>query len=146
MVARHPLLIGTRWLVPLACSFALAGALMMPSPLARVVAAVMFVLSGLGGWLMFFVRPVLLLDDDGYAIVQRGRERLRVRWSEVLKVRVDKREHALYLDCGDKARNLFVPPRRGYGFRFADSPALCARVLAAVPAEHVVEVDRIDVP
>ena len=97
------------------------------------------------GWMRLSART-LLLDDAGYAIEQDGKEKLRVAWSEVQKVRIDRGESAIYVDCGDKARNLFVPPRRGYGFRFADAEAACARVLAAVPADRVVEVERIDVP
>jgi hypothetical protein len=62
----------------------------------------------------------------------------------VQAVRVERREHALYVDCGDPGRNLLVPPARGFGFRFAEQEALCARVLAAVPAERVHEVERLE--
>ncbi len=86
----------------------------------------------------------LVLDDDGYAIEAWGRERLRVHWREVERVRHEPKESALYVDCGDKARNLLVPPARGWGFRFADAAGLCARVLASVPAGRVVEVERLD--
>ena len=114
--------------------------------MARLIAG-FFALVGVAAWRwQERHRPTLVLDDDGYAIEQRGREKLRVKWSEVQAVRVDRREAAVYLDCGDKARNLFVPPRHGYGFHFADSPTVLARVLAAVPAERVVEVERIDAP
>lgn len=124
---------------------ALLGLVAVPGRLEHIGGSIMLVLLGVGGIVQWMMRPVLRLDDEGYAIEQRGRDKLRVRWSEVVRVRVDRSESAVYVDCGDKARNLFVPPRRGYGFRFADAERVCARVLAAVPAERVVDVERFDV-
>lgn len=145
-MSRHPLIVGTRWLLPIAIVMALAGAAAAHALPARLMAG-FFALLGAGAWLwQERHRPTLVLDEAGYAIEQRGREKLRVAWSEVHKVRIDRKESAIYVDCGDKGRNLFVPPRRGYGFRFARAEAVCARVLAAVPAERVVDVERIDVP
>lgn len=143
--SRHPLLVGTRWLLPVAIVMAALGAVVPHALAARVVSGGVAVLGGFGWQWLQRRRPTLVLDDAGYAIEERGREKLRVAWSDVQKVRLDRKESALYVDCGDKARNLFVPPSRGYGFRFADAEALCARVLAAVPPERVVEVERIDV-
>jgi hypothetical protein len=143
--SRHPLIVGTRWLLPVAIVMALAAAAAAHVMPARIIAGV-FALLGIVAWLwQERHRPTLVLDDSGYAIEQRGAEKLRVAWADVQQVRLDRRESAVYLDCGDKARNLFVPPRRGYGFRFADAERLCARVLAAVPPNRVVEVERIDV-
>ncbi|MGZ3438727.1 MAG: hypothetical protein ACXVDD_04405 [Polyangia bacterium] len=142
--SRHPLVVGTRWLLPVAVVLAVAGAVVAHQLLARVIAG-FFAVVGVAAWLwQERHRPTLVLDDDGYAIEQLGAEKLRVRWTEVRAARIDRRESAVYLDCGDKARNLFVPPRRGYGFRFADAPAVLARVLLALPADRVVEVERID--
>ncbi|HEX6838913.1 MAG TPA: hypothetical protein VF334_20180 [Polyangia bacterium] len=144
-MSRHPLIVGTRWLLPVAIVMALAAAAAAHAMPARIAAAA-FALVGVVAWRwQERQRPTLLIDDAGYAIEQNGAEKLRVAWSEVHKVRLDRKESAVYLDCGDKARNLFVPPRRGYGFRFARAEDVCARVLAAVPAERVVEVERIDV-
>jgi hypothetical protein len=143
--SRHPLIVGTRWLLPVAVVMALAAAGAARALPGRIIAGV-FAALGVVAWLwQERHRPTLILDDAGYAIEQRGGEKLRVGWSEVQKVRLDRRESALYLDCGDKARNLFVPPRRGYGFRFADAERLCARVLLSVPGDRIVEVERIDV-
>jgi hypothetical protein len=143
--SRHPLIVGTRWLLPVAVGMAALGAAASHGTGARVMAGV-FALLGIAAWLwQERHRPTLVLDEDGYAIEQLGREKLRVKWAEVRSVRIDRGETAIYLDCGDKARNLFVPPRRGYGFRFADAATACARVLAAVPGERVVEVEHIDV-
>jgi hypothetical protein len=143
--SRHPLLVGTRWLLPVAIVLAIAATAAAHAMPARLIAG-FFAMLGVVAWLwQERHRPTLVLDDAGYAIEQEGKEKLRVAWSEVQKVRLDRREHAVYLDCGDKARNLFVPPARGYGFRFARAQAVCERVVASVPAERVVEVERIDV-
>lgn len=133
-------------LLPLVCGLLALAVVVGQAPRARLAAGVFLAIAALIWLLQRRLRLWLVLDDDGYAVEQRGRQKLRVHWSEVRQVRIDRREHALYVDCGDKARNLLVPPRRGFGFRFADAPALCARVLVAVPAERVVEVERIDVP
>jgi hypothetical protein len=143
--SRHPLLAGTRFLLPVAIALALAGALVAHGTTARLVAGFFALLGGVAWLWQERHRPTLVLDDDGYAIEQKGREKLRVKWSEVQKVRVDRRAPAVYVDCGDKARNLFVPPKTGYGFSFANGAAACERVVAAVGAERVVEVERIDV-
>jgi hypothetical protein len=144
--SRHPLVVATRWLLPVAIGLALLGVVVARALPARIIAGV-FALLGLLAWrLQERLRPTLVLDDDGYAIEQQGREKLRVHWNEVQSVRVVRAEHALYVDCGDPARNLLVPPPHGYGFRFADAEALCARVLAAVPAERVAEVAALEPP
>jgi hypothetical protein len=143
---RHALLVGTRWLLPLAIVLALAGAAAAHSTVARVIAGV-FALLGFAAWRMQErLRPTLLIDERGYAIEQRGAEKLRVAWSEVQAVRVDRKQMAIYVDCGDKARNLFVPPPRGYGFRFAGAQTICERVLGAVPAQRVTDVESLDAP
>jgi hypothetical protein len=90
-------------------------------------------------------RAAVVLDETGYTVEEHGREKLRVAWSEVVRVRADAEEKAAYVDCGDRARNLLIPPRRGYGFRFERSDALYARVLEAVP-DKVVLVPRLDAP
>ena len=144
--SRHPLLAGTRFLLPVAIALAAVGAVAASSTTARIVAGGFALLGAVAWWWQQRHRPTLLLDDDGYAIEQLGREKLRVKWTEVLKVRIDRRAPAVYVDTGDKARNLFVPPRTGYGFHFADGAAACERIVAAVGAERVVEVERIDVP
>ena len=143
--SRHPLVVSTRWLLPVAIALAAVGAVVAHGLASRAVAGLFAVLGGCGWGFQERHRPTLVLDDAGYAIEERGREKLRVAWSEVQTVRVDRRESAVYVDCGDKARNLFLPPGRGWGFRFADAAAACARVLSAVPAERVVEVERFDV-
>ena len=89
-------------------------------------------------------RPVLVLDGEGYRVERGGREVLRVRWTEARRVLLDKEEQALYVDCGDGARSLLVPPRRGWAFTFSDRERLVAAVLAAVPdrIEEVADLSR----
>jgi hypothetical protein len=144
--ARHPLVATTAWLLPLSVLLALAGMLAASATAARVASG-LFALLGALAWLwQRRHRPMLVVDDAGWAIELLGAEKLRVRWDEVRQVRIEPREHALYVDCGDPARNLLVPPRRGFGFRFAAQEALCARILAAVPADRVREVERLERP
>ena len=54
-------------------------------------------------------------------------------WSDVIKVKADPSEHAAYVDCGDPAKNLLVPPVRGWGFRFRRAPELYARIVKEQP-------------
>ena len=91
-------------------------------------------------------RPTLELDPEGYQVVVAGQRRFRVAWSEVKRVRVDRAEGALYVDCGDPARNLLLPPTRGYPFTFQDREVLFARVLASVPAALLDEVAALEPP
>lgn len=142
--SRHPLVVGTRWLLPVAIALAISGAVFSHTSTARVMAGAFAALGLLAWWWQERHRPTLVIDDAGWAIERQGREQLRVAWSEVVKVRVDRRQSALYADTGDKARNLLIPPRSGYGFRFADAATACARVVAALPADRVEEVERLD--
>jgi hypothetical protein len=144
--ARHPLVMTQRWVLLIALVVAVACAAGATSQLARAGAiAIALAIAAAALWQQR-TRPVLVLDDDGYAIEQRGRETLRVAWREVKRVRADEGELALYVDVGEPGRNLLVPPARGYGFRFAGAAALFARVLASVPAERVERVERLDAP
>jgi hypothetical protein len=141
--ARHPLLLSLRWLLPAAALLALGLGVLARSPLGHIAGfAIAFVILVLAV-VQSRLQPVLILDDAGYAIQQGSKILFRVAWSEVKKVRADAREQALYIDCGDPSRNLLVPPARGYGFRFADTPKIYARVLATV-GDRVVQVERLD--
>lgn len=142
---RYPIVFTQRRILPVAVAFALVGAAFTPGVWVRLVCAA-FALAGAGiAWWLWRARPAVVVDDSGYVVEEHGREKLRVAWSEVVKVRADAEEKAAYVDCGDRARNLLIPPRRGYGFRFERSDALYARVLGAVP-DKVVLVPRLDAP
>lgn len=141
--SRHRLLASGRLVLPLAL-VAMIALVVVGHGAARVGAAIAAGLLA-AGWLWSRVSArTLVLDDDGYAIEAWGRERLRVHWREVARVRHEPREPALYVDCGDKTRNLLVPPARGFGFRFAAAEAAVARVLASVPPERVETVERLE--
>jgi hypothetical protein len=77
-------------------------------------------------------RPVLVVDARGYRVEERGRVRLTVGFTEIARARAVPAEQAMYLDCGEPARNLLVPPRRGYGFRFERQGVLYARLARAL--------------
>ena len=89
-------------------------------------------------------RPVLIVDDHGHRVEVAGQRRFAVAWTEVREVRVDREERALYVDCGDRARNLLLPPTRGYPFTFADRDRLFQRVLEAVPSDRQREVPSLE--
>ena len=141
---RYPILF-TQWgLLPVAVLLLAGWAIFASSPMLRLGAGGLALLTALAGGVLYRLRPTLLVDDDGYAIWERGREKLRVSWSEVKSVRADAEEQALYVDCGDPARNLLVPPRRGYGFRFERQAELYFDVLARVGPERTEMVNKLD--
>ena len=114
---RFALLSTWRFLVPASIVFGLFAAAAMNG------AARLFCLAGAALVAVLWVlgqrtRPALLVDGEGYRVMERGREKLRVAWREVSSARAVPAEQAMYLDCGDPARNLLLPPRRGFGFRF----------------------------
>lgn len=142
---RHAVLHAQRYLPLLAGVLALVTAMFVEHVWLKVGFAACAAIVLAGWFYLQATRPVVVVDDDGWAVERGGEERLRVRWSEVVKVKADAQEKAAYVDCGDKARNLLVPPRRGYGFRFEASDALYDRIVAAVP-DRVELVDRLDAP
>jgi hypothetical protein len=132
-----------RRILPVSLVIAFAGAALADATWLRLFCGG-FGLLTLGLWLVLRrAQPSVVVDESGYAVEEFGREKLRVAWSDVIKVKADPSEHALYVDCGDPAKNLLVPPARGWGFRFPRAPELYARVLAAVP-DKVELVERLD--
>jgi len=109
----------------------------------RISAEAVASMGGLAWLLIRTSRPTLLVDENGYAVEKSGRESLRVAWGEVRRVRADAAEEALYVDAGDPARNLLVPPRRGFGFRFENSERLFRLVLQNIPREKIEQVERL---
>jgi len=140
---KFELILTQRRVLPLAVVFAVAGAALSTAWWARAGCGAFALAAAALAWWQWRARPQLVLDERGYAVEEHGREKLRVEWREVVKVLADAGEHALYVDCGDRSRNLLVPPRRGFGFRFARADVLYARVLAAVP-DRVELVKRLD--
>ena len=142
--ARYRIEFTQQKLLPLAAGFGVVGALFIHELWARIAFGVSALVVVGVTLLVRRARPQLVLDDSGYAVEELGREKLRVAWSEVVKVRADEAEHALYVDVGDPKRNLLVPPSSGYGFRFERAPELYARILQSVPAEKVERVEPLD--
>lgn len=88
-------------------------------------------------------RPVLVLSADGYRVEAGGKTRFFVPWSSVQRVLCDASEQALYAECGDRAKNLLLPPVSGFAFTFEDRAALYQAVRRAVP-DRIQEVARLD--
>lgn len=133
MVATFPLLPGTRWVAPLAVLFGIGGAVVATSTAARLFLAGGALLFTLLALLAHRRRPILFVDDEGYRVEEAGRERLRVRWDEVLSARAVPEERSLYLETGERSRNLLLPPP-GFGFRYARQGELFARLVAVLGA------------
>jgi hypothetical protein len=132
-----------RRILPVSLVIAFTGAALADAMWLRLFCGGFGVLT-LGLWLVLRrAQPCVVIDDQGYAVEEFGKEKLRVAWSDVVKVRADPSEHALYVDCGDPAKNLLVPPRRGYGFRFPKAQELYARIVDKVP-DKVELVERLD--
>jgi hypothetical protein len=130
--------------LPVAALFALLGAVVAGGAL-RATCLAFAGLSVAAAVYQARSRPCLLVDEHGYAVVEHRREKLRVAWSEARRILADVEEHALYVDVGDPARNLLVPPARGFGFRFERAPELFARIVAARP-DIVKQVARLTGP
>jgi hypothetical protein len=144
MAERFALVFTQRRILPLALGVALVGAVFSTVWWARLGCVAVAGLAAIAAWWQARAKPALIVDERGYAVEEHGREKLRVAWSEVVRVRADRAESALYVDCGDPARNLLVPPRRGFGFRFERAERLYALIVSSVQAERVEAVDRLD--
>jgi hypothetical protein len=132
-----------RRILPVSLAIALAGAVLADAMWLRLFCGGFGVLT-LGLWLVLRrAQPCVVLDEQGYAVEEFGKEKLRVAWSDVVRVRADPSEHAVYVDCGDPAKNLLVPPSRGWGFRFPRARELYARIVGYVP-DKVEVVERLD--
>jgi hypothetical protein len=140
---RFEIVFPQRRILPVSVAIAAAVVVFAQGTGLRVACGVL-ALATVGIWLLLRrARPEVVVDERGYAVQEFGREKLRVGWSEVQKVRADPAEHALYVDCGDPARNLLVPPRRGWGFHFPRARELYARIVDAV-GDKVELVERLD--
>lgn len=130
---RFPVLLAQRRVLPVAVVFALSGVVFSHAWWARAICLGLAVATTAVALVQRRRRATVIIDADGYAVEERGREKLRVAWSEVRRVRAVPAEQALYVDCGDRARNLLVPPPHGYAFAFQGGDRLYQRIIAAVP-------------
>ena len=145
-IKRYRILFTQRRVLPLAVVVALVGAAVSEALWARIVCVAVAVMAVVAAWLQSRGGAALIVDDTGYAVEERGREKLRVAWGDVHKARADAAEHALYLDTGDPAKNLLVPPQRGYGFCFEHADELFSEILRHLPEEKIESVARLDAP
>jgi hypothetical protein len=123
------LLSTTRWVLPLALLLALLFAAFAPGT--RTIALGLALLFGGLMGLSRAISPVLILDGHGYRICVRGHERFSVPWSKVVRVTIDEEEGACYVDCGDRQKNLLLPPRGGFAFTFERRDELLLRIRRA---------------
>ena len=141
---RYELLSSWRAVVPLAILAGVGATLALVGPARWVCGGGAIVLA-----VLWFVgrtaRPTLVVDGTGYRVEERGRERLCVSFAEVVGARAVPAEHAMYLDCGDRARNLLLPPRRGFGFRFERQSHLYVRLARALDGKLAI-VERLESP
>ena len=140
---RVALLSSTRYLLPVALLCALGLAVFGTGTFLRLGAV-------LAGTLLIGLhlvarrrRPILVVDDRGYAVEVAGQQRFFVPWTAVTRALHDPTEHALYLDCGDAAHNLLLPPLAGFAFSFENREALYERLLSHV-SDRIEVVPRLD--
>jgi len=141
--ARFRFLYGQQRALPIAGALLLAGAVFGQATWFRIASAVLAATVVVALVVLRRAGAELILDDDGYALREFGREKVRVPWAEVQKVRYDAAEQAMYLDCGDPSRNLLIPPSRGYGYRFERPAELCDEVRKRVAAEKIEPVEKL---
>jgi hypothetical protein len=140
---RFRFIYGQQRALPIAGILLLTGAILGQATWFRVASAVLAATVVVALVVLRRAGAELILDDDGYALREFGREKVRVPWREVVKVRFDAAEQAMYLDCGDPARNLLIPPARGYGYRFERPAELCDEVKKHVPADKIEAVEKL---
>lgn len=128
--SRHPLQARARMVVPVAIAVGLVGG--AAAEAARIFFLASAAAIALLWWASRLFARVLVVGEQGYRVEQRGRTVLEVRWDEVRRARAVPVEQAMYLETGDPARNLLLPTRHGYGFRFARQAELYLRIARAL--------------
>lgn len=140
---RFRLLPTTRFVLPVAVLLGALVAALGTATWMRVSSAVAVVVLVLLDRATARRRPVLVLSADGYRVEAGGKTRFFVPWSSVQRVLCDASEQALYVECGDRAKNLLLPPASGFAFTFERRAALYEAVRSAVP-DRLQDVARLD--
>lgn len=140
---RFALLSSTRYLLPVALLCALGLTLLGTGTVLRAGAVLAGALLVGLHLLSRRRRPILVIDDRGYAVEVAGQQRFFVPWTAVTRALHDPSEQALYLDCGDPARNLLLPPLAGFAFSFEHRDALYERLLSHI-GDRIEVVPRLD--
>lgn len=90
-------------------------------------------------------RLAVTVDDDGLEVGSPGRQRFRLGWNDVVRVTVSPATATAFVDGGAPDRSLLIPGLGApAGYDVEDKAALVAAIVAAVPADRVTEVDRLD--
>lgn len=110
-------------------------------PLLPLATGAVGVALGAGYLLSPSWKLAVIVDDDGLEV----RPRFRLAWSDVVRVVSSPATHTCFVDGGAPEKSLLVP---GDGapapYDIEDRPALCAAILAHVPAERVETVASLD--
>jgi hypothetical protein len=122
---------------------ALAGAVPGAGGTIAVVFAVVGVAAALGYWLSPAWRLEVFVEPEALVIRRGDDVRLHLPWGEVLAVRHSPAHQTMLVDGGAPSRRLLVPGPDAPGpYRIEHREALCAAILARVPADRVVEAAR----
>lgn len=140
---RFTLLPTTRYVAWVAILIGAMLAALSPLAWARLAGAGAALLLLAAQFLLRARRPVLVIDAGGYRVEVAGRARFSVRWEEVQRVLRDDSEQAMYIDCGDRRRNLLLPPRAGFAFTFTQRERLYS-LLNALVGGRAQDVPRFD--
>jgi hypothetical protein len=140
--AAHVFRSGMRLPLPLLAFLVLIGGALAPTAHVRLVWFAVAALLMLGWTVSLIFSPVLYVGDRGYRVEVRGRTTVDVPWAEVRGARAVPAERAMYVDAGDPARNLLLPPRHGFGFRIDRQGELYAN-LARRLADRLIVVEQL---
>ncbi|HEY1815618.1 MAG TPA: hypothetical protein VGG74_24890 [Kofleriaceae bacterium] len=123
-----------------AISLALLGAALLPLATGAVGVAL-----GCGYMLSPSWKMVVVVDDDGLEVRSPKGTKFRVAWSDIARVVSSPSTSTCFVDGGAPEKSLLVP---GDGapapYDLENRPALCAAILAHVPAERVETVSSLD--
>jgi len=89
-------------------------------------------------------RTEVVVDDDRLEVVTRGDRGFRLAWTEVVRVVAAPARASAFVDGGDPRRSLLLPGAGARApYRIADQRQLYDFIRAHVPADRVVEVQRL---
>ncbi len=134
MTEQFHMLHGARRVLWVAFALALSGVVFATEPYIRVLFSGVTIAVALAATYVRLLRPTLTLSEAGYHVTVRGHRILSVSWSEVQRIQIDVEDESAYVDCGDRARNLVVPPKYGSPFTYTNRARLYEIVRAKAPA------------
>jgi hypothetical protein len=98
---------------------------------------------------IYFAMPLwryaVVVDDDKLIVRHGTEEKLRLPWSDVVRVIASPSTKTLFLDGGGAARSLLVPgPGASGPYMIERREQLYDAILARVPAERVTQVESLE--